>query len=182
MSRILKLAVAVCLAIGVVSSASAASVKTKKGAVVEGEIAGLVVQKGNVTTSVKDGKKSFVVTYHLSNGADIATIDETGVTKRGTSVALCNVSQDNKAADDVDAVETCVNMPAGSFLGGYTKGGGHVVRLGGASAKTGVPNSATVLGEFKMEAGKARIVPFLTLKTATGGSRIAVKDIATFKR
>lgn len=180
-SRVLKLALAVCLVLGVVGPAGAASVKTKKGVVVEGEIIGLVVQKGDLKTSDKDGKKSFAVTYHLSNGSEIATIDEAGVTKRGASFAFCSVSQDDTAPDDVDAVETCANMPAGAVLGRYTKGGGQVVRLGGTLTKAGVPNSALVLGQFKMEGGKGRIVPFLTLKTATGETTIRVPDIVPFK-
>jgi hypothetical protein len=181
MSRVLKVAVAVCLVLGVAGAADAASVKTKKGTLVEGEITGLVVQKGDLSTSVKDGKTSFAATYHLSNGGEIASIDEAGVTKRGASVAFCSVSQDDKAPDDVDAVETCVNMPAGAFFGGYTKGGGHVVRLGGTSAKGGMPNADAVLGEFRKEAGKGRIIPSLTLKTATGETTIPVTDIVAFK-
>ncbi|MGH9426703.1 MAG: hypothetical protein ACRD2L_10445, partial [Terriglobia bacterium] len=82
------------------SSAQAAKIKKKGGEIVEGEIKGFVVQADIAPQMKGDRIKSYKALYFKVAGADIETMDETGVRLRtGKKVRFLLVEQKEKPSD-----------------------------------------------------------------------------------
>ncbi|OGU42090.1 MAG: hypothetical protein A2315_09365 [Ignavibacteria bacterium RIFOXYB2_FULL_35_12] len=70
---------AILVYITITSSLFGATVKTKKGEIIKGDIAGKIVLKANVISN-EEGRYKYRIGYIVLNGKDIQTIDEKGVT------------------------------------------------------------------------------------------------------
>ncbi len=101
--------------------------------------------------------------------------------KDGSTIVLLSVSQEGTPFDDIEVLQTGVDMPEGAFFGAFTKAGGSIIRIGGS----GKPTSSTdmLLGEFRVDPGtrKGRIIPALEITTDAGPVTIPVKNFITFK-
>jgi hypothetical protein len=164
----------------------AATIKKKNGQVVEGEIQGMIVQKGEVKESPGEKDPSirqYTVTYYVVNGSDIASIDESGVRKLSPTLAAIIVSQPGSAPRDADAVMSGVTMPGGAMFGA-TPAGGQVIRVGGTTREAGRASKERIVGEFRMDPGhkNPRIIPALEVSTARGKISIPVAELIAFKR
>lgn len=157
---------------------------------VEGLIKGLIVQKGEVTESQsKDNppKKTYTVSYELTNGNEIAAIDAEGVHQDSDKVLFLNVSQEDTPPDDNEVLETGMNISEQSFtpvLMARTPAGGLVVRISGKAKATQRTNANVLLGEYRLDPDtkKARLVPALDVNTAGGVVTIPVQNILKFKK
>lgn len=149
---------------------------------IEGEIKGLIVQKGKLEQSPSEKNSavmSYTVSYYLSNGNEIAAIDEAGIHRVGNRMAMLVVSQDGTPPDDVDALQSGMAMPDGMMLG-FTSAGGTIFRVGGRTAKE--TDAHTLLGEFRVDpqTRKGRVIPALEINTEKGMVTIPVKRLVKF--
>lgn len=172
------------------SSGPAANSKPPEGIKqVEGNIKGLIVQKGAVKESQsKDSppKTSYTVSYELTNGSEIAAIDEEGVHQDSDSILFLNVSQEGTAPDDNEVLEAGMNISDQGMmpiLMARTPGGGLVVRVAGKSKLKQRTNTDALIGEYRLDpqTKKGRIIPALEVTTDGGIVTIPVQNIPKFK-
>lgn len=171
-------------------SAPGATDKTLGGTrLVEGLIKGLIVQKGDVTESQsKDNptKKTYTVSYELTNGDEISAIDEQGVHQDSDKILFLNVSQEDTPPDDKEVLETGMNISEQAFaplLMARTPAGGLVVRITGKSKAKQRTTADVVLGEYRLdpETKKGRLITALEVNTDGGVVTIPVQNILKFK-
>jgi hypothetical protein len=157
----------------------------------EGNITGLIVQKGEIKESQsKDNpsKKSYAVSYELTNGSEIAAIDEEGVHQDGDKILSLTVSQEGTPPDDNEVLESGMNVSEQAMMPPIimvrTPAGGMVVRISGKSETRQRTSANVLLGEYRLdpETKKARIIPALEVKTVSGVITIPVQNILTFKQ
>jgi len=169
-----------CMEVGL----RAATIKKKNGEVVEGKINGLVVQKSEVKKVTENGTTKYTVNYDLTNGADIKSIGEEGVVRKGNGFLFLTASQETPI-DDVDALEAGLEAtPQKGLLFGWgaMKGGGGVSRVGGRMEMARDSSAYPVIGEFRTEGGRPQLLPFLVVKTAKGEVQVPVAEIIDFHR
>lgn len=152
--------------------------------IVEGNISGLIVQKGPVKQgpSEKDPTKTlYTGSYSLINGGEISAIDKDGVHKDGRTLLLVSISQPDTPFDDTEVLQIAMDMPEGAFFGSFTKAGGTVIRIGGTGKQTA--STDALLGEFRVdpETKKGRIIPAVEIKSDAGPITIPVKNFVAFK-
>jgi len=170
------------------NSARGASNKALEGVkLVEGNIRGLIVQKGDVKESQsKDNpsKKSYTVTYQLTNGSEISAIDEAGVHLDSDKILSVIVTQEGALPDDevlgMSLSEGAMALPV--FMA-RTSAGGLVVRINGKAKTRRRTSAAALLGEYRLDpvAMKPRVIPHLEVSTLSGTVTIPVQDMVTFR-
>jgi hypothetical protein len=157
-------------------SGFAATVKKSNGEVVEGQVLGLVVQKGPVKDSRVPGDARYTVTYYTTNGSDVSVIDEKGLQYVPGAVIGVWVVTQSTPPDDLEALETAVG-PA-MFLRRLPKGGG--LMASGRRGKEG-PLTERLLGTFRMGDKRGSVLPYLEIQTAKGVVKVQASEIAAFK-
>jgi hypothetical protein len=153
-----------------------ATVKTKGGKSISGEIQGLVVLKGEELESGRGGRS---IAYVIAQGKDIASIDEKGlntVPEAIVRVVVCSYS----AADGPDEafclglakdwfpMVAAVNQRADASSSKMD------VTMRGMNAKN---LTQTLIGELTTEGDKDVVLPALTITTAAGSIKLPVEGV-----
>ena len=157
---------------------------------VEGKILGLIVQKGELKESVSEkdpSKKSYTVSYYLTNGDKIAAIDEAGVHKETDEVLFINVAQDGTPPEDDDAVQTGMGQadaPGMPVMMAFTAGGGTAIRMSGRSKSKRSTDANALLGEYRLDPGtnKGKIYPEVKVETEGGPVTVPVGSFIKFRK
>lgn len=166
-----------CVAILLISAPGfGATIKKNKGDTVEGQLRGLIVQKGPVKDSGASGEDRYRVTYFTTNGSDVSLIDEAGIhVVAGAVIGVWVVSQ-GTPPDDLEALETAAG-PA-TFLRRLPKGGG--LMASGKLGKEG-PVPERLLGTFVMGDKSGSLLPYVEVQTERGAVKVQVPEFAAFK-
>jgi len=157
----------------------ATTIKRKGGQVTRGEIKGLIVQ--GQTGDVSEGSLSgHGALYFVVEGKDIEAIDEEGIHYKRARYIL--VGQKG-TPDPIEILETYVKFTNGDMMASLTYSGRH----DGASVQvdsieTTAPVRLKLLGEFRMEDSKRKLIPALEINTGKGVVSIPVEEIVEFRK
>ena len=154
----------------------AATIKTKDGKIINGQIRGMIVQKGEVKLEKSNEGNIYIVSYDMSNGEDIEAIDEEGV--RRSHIWLVTVSAVGGLPDDLEVFKPGDKTGIGANRVS-AKGLKYDVFAFDTSPR--VPSKEKLLGEFRQENGKDVVLPALHVTTKEGVVDIPISDIVTFK-
>ena len=156
--------------------APAATIKTKDAKTVEGQIRGMIVQKGDVKLEKSDEGTIHIVTYDMSNGEDIDAIDETGVHR--SHKWQFTVSAVGGLPDDLDVFKPGEKTGLGANRV-TAKGLKYNVFVFNFAPR--IPSTIKLLGEFRTQNGKDVVIPALHVQTKDGAVDIPIADIVAFK-
>ena len=165
----------------VLAQSQIATIKKKNGKVIEGTISGLIIQKGKVEKSTENSKIEFTVSYYLTNGNEIESINEEGVTRVSDKVVSAVVTEKGVPPNDNVALKGIVDMPSEAMFGS-TKTGGTIILIAGRSKELRGTNAETLLGEFRSVTGGGKLIPAIKIMTANGTITIPIKEIVAFKK
>lgn len=154
----------------------AATIKTKDGKIISGQIRGMIVQKGEVELKQSAEGTSHIVSYDMSNGEDIEAIDEEGVHR--SHVWSVTVSATGGLPTDLEVFKPGVKAGLGADRVS-SKGLKYYVFV--FDVRPRVPSTAKLLGEFRNDNGKDVVIPALHVTTKEGVVEIPVADIVAFK-
>jgi hypothetical protein len=186
------------------SAAFAARVKKKNGEVIEGQIKGTVValKKEGSQLKLESKKEGVSATYVLVRGAEIQTIDESGIFVWSGYCAVALAGKDT-VLDDIAVIRHTLRRPSGSFLVvNKAKDGTEVVILTFKpdketfySLRKNLPAdwqfaevisdantvNAPLLGEYREEKGNPRLTPAIEMDTKQGMVTIPIEEIVAFE-
>ena len=151
----------------------AATIKTKGGKIVNGQIRGMIVQKGEVQLEKLTEGTLHYVPYYMSNGEDIDAIDEEGVHR--SHLWLVTASAIGGLPDDLEVFKS------GEKTGDRVSAKGLKYNVFAFDFSPRVPSKEKLLGEFRSENGKDVVIPALHVTTKEGVVDIPVADIVAFK-
>ncbi|MDQ5846002.1 MAG: hypothetical protein M3539_11990 [Acidobacteriota bacterium] len=163
--------VCLCLESGLL----AATIKTKDGKIVNGEIRGMIVQKDEIESEKSAEGTINLVHYDMSNGEDIDAIDEQGV--HHSHLWLVTVSANGDLPDDLEVFKPGEKAGLGADRIS-SKGVKYTVLV--LDFRPRVPSKLRLLGEFRSENGKDVVIPALHVTTKEGVVDIPVSDIVAF--
>jgi hypothetical protein len=187
--RPLKRIIAVCLVLE--GSLFPATIKTKDGQILKGEIEGIIVLKKEeqLAPSAEKPVMRYLTTYHVLNGKEIERIDEQGVhVKINSSIVILMASQENSPLEDWIVFDGALKRegPAASQWRGRHKDTGQeyiLVRRGGRATKPMTLND-TLVGKMgrDQQAAKDIIVQHLEIKIKNILVKVPVADLTPFQR
>jgi hypothetical protein len=156
--------------------AHAAVIKTKDGKTIEGQIRGMIVQKGELKIEKSDEGPIHIVSYDMSNGEDIQSIEELGVHR--SHIWQITVSAVGGLPDDLDVFKPGEKT---GLAANRVTAAGLKYNIFVFDFAPRVPSTLKLLGEFRNENGKDVIIPSLHVTTKDGAVDIPVADLVTFK-
>lgn len=152
------------------------TIRKKDGLLVEGTIQHPVVQKGKVNEETgKEGTKFYRVTYFLTNGDQITSVDEKGVHSKW--VIMFTATEEGQPPNDDEVLK-----PGKTGIMNPRKGG----KLSVLSFDFGpkIPLNERLIGTLRKKPGAEHdeviVVPELEILTATGVVRLPIGEIAAF--
>ena len=189
-------AVAILLACAV--AAGAATIKKKDGTTVEGKVLGQVIQKGELEESPSEkhpDKKKYLVSYVITDGSEVAGIDEDGVRQDGRLIVIFVAAQEGSPPEDADVIETGFNPPGAGgpveeichpefgLCGPPLKGGGAVLRVRLPLRGRHRVHSEQLVGQYRQDPAtkKGRLEANIEVQTAAGTVKVPVVQIVAFK-
>jgi hypothetical protein len=164
--------ISLCLEVGLL----AATIKTKDGKIISGQIRGMIVQKGEVELNQSAEGTIHNVSYDMSNGEDIQAIDEEGVHR--SHLWLVSVSATGGLPTDLEVFKPGEKTGLGA---NRVSAKGLKYNVFSFDLSPRVPSKLKLLGEFRTENGKDVIIPALHVTTTEGVVDIPVADIVAFK-
>lgn len=154
----------------------AATIKTKDGKIISGQIRGMIVQKGEVKTDKSAEGTIYSVEYDMSNGEDIEAIDEEGVHR--SHLWSVGVNATGGLPTNLEVFKPGEKTGLGA---NRVSAKGLKYNVFALDYSPRVPSKAKLLGEFRTENGKDVIIPALHVTTKEGVVDIPVADIVAFK-
>jgi len=157
---------------------SGATIKKKTGEIITGDIKGLI-GLGYVVDPIKKGNKvTYGGAYFLIHGDDIQSITEEGVLfnpEKGLNRAIVMAKTQPKA---VEALEATRGFTDFIRIGGTKGWGGNIVE--GVTKPNPIP--APILGELRVEDGKALLIPAIEVITEKETIVIPIEEIVEIKK
>ncbi len=166
----------VLVLVSLAGTALSATIKTKDGKIITGQIRGMIVQKGEAKLEKSDEGIIHIVNYHMSNGEDIVSIDDEGVHR--SHIWLITVSATGGLPDDLEVFKPGEKTGLGANRVSAT-GLKYNVFVFDTSPR--IPSKLKLLGEFRNESGKDVVIPALCVTTKDGVVEIPILDIVAFK-
>jgi hypothetical protein len=182
-----------------------ATVTTRDGSVVTGEVSGRVAFKSRYVEVEQEGHKYGVYFYLIADGASVTEVTSEGVKLKGGDSTLLLISWDlagkGKAPSDAEALgaEHKEMGPNEIAFGWLNQSGADVCRVslgvskpqtvnevfgaikgwmsGSSPAFQASPPLGSILGEWKAD----NLTPALTIQEAAGPRKVAVSQIVAFK-
>lgn len=157
----------------------------KDGQIIEGKIRGLIAQK-SAEEKTKEGKTIYYGKYLLTDGANIATIDEQGV-QATVPLAYFSAAGDS-ALDDAEVINSAMKDFTGNDLvfglsgkvSLLASGSGLGILFKDRDSFKEMP-SWQLIGEVRKEEGKYRVVAAVEIDTDKGLTTIPLSEIVDFK-
>ena len=162
------------------------SITRKSGAVVAGEIKGLVIQGGVVQKEIRK-QVHYGGVYYRVQGNDIEAIDAKGVHYRPEGEVRYVVIIQKEPINELAAVEVAVALGDNEYVNNVVEYLGHMEHPAAVSMtpmkldKPNPSNHAKVLGQYRREDGKGKLIPVLEVTTPDGLVTIPVEDVVDFE-
>jgi len=200
-----RLLVTALLIMGMEGMLSASIVKKRNGQIVEGEIGGVIIQKGDVSKS-DDG---FTVKYFPINGKEIVAIDEIGIHLAPGSASVVFIVDDKESLPpDIDVLKAALRRSMGP-RGMEDPLGIDIVRdellevipIRGGNVSMGSfwvseknyfwitkegenrsANKDAILGTVQINNKEISLIPSLNISTAQGDVAVNVDDIVEYRQ
>ncbi len=154
----------------------AATIKTKDGKIIQGQIRGMIVQKDEIKLEKSAEGTIHTVGYLMSNGEDIDAIDEEGVHR--SHIWLITVSAVGGLPTDIEVFKPGAKT---GLMANRVSAKGLKYDVFAFDFSPRVPSKEKLLGEFRSDKGKDVAIPALHVTTNEGAVVIRVADIVAFK-